>query len=617
MPVTEQTAVSEADQGAGHASGKSAPSGKSAEAGQAAAASGKSAEAGQAAAASGKSAEAGQAAAGAAASGKSAEAGQPGKAAGATGEAGQPAGRPAGQTHPGWVAFVGAGPGDAGLLTVRAAELIGQADLVVAAPWVSERVDHLIRADAEVADSQDFQQDPRLLVKAARSGQFVVRLFSGDPFMFCNAAADAAACAKAKVPFEIVPGVSAATAVPAYAGIPLTPDGSGDVRIIHAAEVSRMAAGPGTLVILGAETGPADLGKMLVGAGWPESTPFAVTWNGATTDQHTVLCTVGSVAADLKAAGVSLLTAHGPAVAVAGDSVAAQRVLSWFETKPLFGWRVLVPRTKEQAEVVSDLLRARGAVPEQVPTIAVEPPRTPQQMERAVKGLVTGRYQWIAFTSVNAVRAVREKFEEYGLDARAFAGVKVAAVGEQTAAALRDFGIAPDLVPDGAQSAEGLADAWPAYDDVLDPINRVLLPRADIATEGLVARLTDLGWEAEDVTAYRTVRAAPPPAPIREAIKGGGFDAVLFTSSSTVRNLIGIAGKPHAVTVIAVIGPQTAKTAAEFGLRVDVQAPRPSVTALIEALAEFGGRMRDAAVEAGEPVRRPSERRRGARRRIR
>ncbi len=517
----------------------------------------------------------------------------------------------------GWVAFVGAGPGDPGLLTVRGAELVAQADVIVAAPWISERVAHLVRADAVVTDSDVFQQDPRTLVKAARSGQLVVRLLGGDPFMFCNAAADAAACAKAKVPFEIVPGVSAATAVPAYAGIPLTSDASGDVRIIHAAEVSRMTAGPGTLVILGAETGPADLGKMLVAAGWPDGTPMAITWNGTTTDQHTVLCTLGSVAADLKAAGVSLLTAHGPAVAVVGDGVAAQRALSWFETKPLFGWRVLVPRTKDQAEEVSDLLRARGAVPEQVPTIAVEPPRTPQQMDRAVKGLVTGRYQWIAFTSVNAVRAVREKFEEYGLDARAFAGVKVAAVGERTGAALREFGIMPDLVPDGDQSAEGLADAWPAYDDVLDPINRVLLPRADIATEGLVARLTDLGWEAEEVTAYRTVRAAPPPAPIREAIKGGGFDAVLFTSSSTVRNLIGIAGKPHAVTVIAVIGPQTAKTAAEFGLRVDVMAPRPSVTALVEALADFGAGVRDAAVQAGEPVRKPSERRRGARRRIR
>ena len=520
-------------------------------------------------------------------------------------------------TRAGLVALAGVGPGDEGLLTVRAATLLGEADLVVAAPWISDRIAHLLKPEATVVDSATLEQDPRLLVKAAKSGQLVLRLFSGDPFLFCGAAADAAACAKAKVPFEIVPGVSAATAVPAYAGIPLTQDVTGDVRIIHAAEVSRVSSAQGTLVILGAETGIGDIAKMLIAGGWPDSTPFAITWNGTTTDQHTVVTTLGTVTADLKAAGVSLLTAHGRAIAVVGDGVKSQRSLSWFETRPLFGWRVLVPRTKEQAAGVCDQLRAFGAVPEQVPTIAVEPPRTPQQMERAVRGLVTGRYQWVAFTSANAVRAVREKFEEYGLDARAFAGVKVAAVGEQTAAALRAFGISPDLMPDEEQSAEGLANSWPAYDDLLDPINRVLLPRADIATEGLVARLTELGWEAEDVTAYRTVRAAPPPAPVREAIKGGGFDAVLFTSSSTVRNLIGIAGKPHAVTVIAVIGPETAKTAAEFGLRVDVVASKPSAAALVEALAEHGASIRDAAMEAGEPVRRPSERRRGARRRVR
>jgi uroporphyrinogen III methyltransferase / synthase len=532
-------------------------------------------------------------------------------------KAGRSTGHAADARVPGWVALVGAGPGDENLLTIRAAALIGRADLVVAAQWLGDRLGHLLKPGATLVDSDAQLQDPKLLIKAAKAGQLAVRLFGGDPFLFAGAAADAAACAKARVPFEVVPGVSAATAVPEYAGIPLTSDASGDVRIVHASEVSRISVTDGTLVIVGAETGPVDLGKMLIAAGWAETAPFAITWNGTTTEQHTVVGALGSISADLKAAGVSLLTAHGPAVAVVGEGVTVQAALSWFETKPLFGWRVLVPRTKEQSEEVCDLLRARGAVPEQVPTIAVEPPRTPQQMERAVKGLVTGRYQWIGFTSVNAVRAIREKFEEYGLDARAFAGVKVAAVGEQTAAALRAFGIMPDLVPDGDQSAEGLADAWPAYDEVLDPINRVLLPRADIATEGLLSRLTELGWEAEDVTAYRTVRAAPPPAPVREAIKGGGFDAVLFTSSSTVRNLIGIAGKPHAVTVIAVIGPQTAKTAAEFGLRVDVVAAKPSVSSLVEALAAHGAELRDAAIEAGEPVRRPSERRRGARRRIR
>ena len=516
----------------------------------------------------------------------------------------------------GLVAFVGTGPGDEGLLTLRAAELLAKADLVMGRQELTGPLAHRLRERADVADAADPGTGAKALIKAANAGQLAVSLFAGDPLLSSRASEQADLCARAGVRVEIVPGVPAATAVPEFAGIPLTAD-AGGLRVVHAADISQVEGpAPGSLVILGAEAGPVDLSKMLVAAGWKDTTPVAFTWNGTTTDQHTVVSRLGSVAADLKAAGVSMLTEPGPALAVVGDA-AAHEGLSWFESKPLFGWRVLVPRTKEQAASLSERLRSYGAVPQEVPTIAVEPPRTPQQMERAVKGLVTGRYQWIAFTSANAVRAVREKLEEYGLDARAFAGVKVAAVGEQTAAALAVFGIKPDLVPDGEQSSEGLAAAWPPYDDVLDPNNRVLLPRADIATEALVARLTGLGWEAEDVTAYRTVRAAPPPAPVREAIKGGGFDAVLFTSSSTVRNLIGIAGKPHAVTVIAVIGPQTAQTAAEYGLRVDVMAPKPSATALAEALAEHGAGLRDAAIAAGEPVRKPSERRRGARRRLR
>jgi uroporphyrinogen III methyltransferase/synthase len=282
------------------------------------------------------------------------------------------------------------------------------------------------------------------------------------------------------------------------------------------------------------------------------------------------------------------------AIAIVGDVVRHRDKLSWWETKPLFGWKVLVPRTKEQSAALSEQLVSYGAVPVEVPTIAVEPPRTPQAMDRAIRGLVSGRYAWIAFTSVNAVKAVREKIEELGLDSRALAGVKVACVGEQTAAAVRDWGITPELVPTGEQSSDGLLLDWPQYDDVYDALDRVFLPRADIATETLVAGLVERGWQVDDVTAYRTVRAAPPPADIREAIKTGGFDAVLFTSSSTVRNLVGIAGKPHASSVIAVIGPQTAKTAQELGLRVDVHAPKPSAALLAEALADFGRSRREA-----------------------
>jgi uroporphyrinogen III methyltransferase / synthase len=513
----------------------------------------------------------------------------------------------------GTVCFIGTGPGDPGLLTLRAAEKLGKADVVVVdrAECAAEVLAHC-PAEAEIFDTGD--ADPvKLVAKAAKAGKNVVRLYPGDPGTAGPLAKEGAACSAAGLPFEVVPGVSAVTAVPEYAGIPLTDGTTREVRVIDAAEGGidweAVAAPDVTLVILGAESAVSEVVKGLVAAGRPETTPAAMTSLGTTTQQETVISTLRRLAADTKGL-------EAPSLIVVGDVVGWRDKLSWFETKALFGWRVLVPRTKEQAASLSEQLRSYGAVPEEVPTISVEPPRTPQQMERAVKGLVTGRYEWVVFTSTNAVRAVREKFAEYGLDARAFAGLKVAAVGEQTAAALVEFGVQPDLAPPAEQqSGEGLLEVWPPYDSDLDPINRVLLPRADIATDALIAGLTELGWECDDVTAYRTVRAAPPPAPIREAIKGGGFDAVLFTSSSTVRNLIGIAGKPHNVTVIAVIGPQTAKTAEEYGLRVDVLADRPSVHALAEALAEFGARRTAAQIEAGEPLRKPSQMRRGARRR--
>ena len=304
--------------------------------------------------------------------------------------------------------------------------------------------------------------------------------------------------------------------------------------------------------------------------------------------------------------------ASGPLVLAMGEQVARRESLSWWESRALYGWRVLVPRTKDQAGAMSDRLRVHGAIPEEVPTIAVEPPRSPAQMERAVKGLVDGRYQWVVFTSVNAVRAVWEKFFEFGLDARAFSGVKIACVGTATAAKVREFGINPELVPDSSEgvdmSSEGLLEIFPPYDDILDPVDRVLLPRADIATETLAAGLRDRGWEIDDVTAYRTVRAAPPPAPIREAIKTGGFDAVCFTSSSTVRNLVGIAGKPHTRTLVACIGPKTAETAKEFGLRVDVLPEFAQVPALVDALASHADRLR--AEGALPPPRKAKARRR-------
>ncbi|MGZ2358175.1 uroporphyrinogen-III synthase [Streptomyces sp. 372A] len=535
----------------------------------------------------------------------------------------------------GHVTFLGAGPGDPGLLTLRAVEALASADVLVAEPDVLGVVRSHARAgvstpELAVLDAQStaagvpvLRDAANLVMEAAKGGRRVVRAVAGDPGLDGNAAAEMLACASAGIPFEVVPGVANAVGVPAYAGVPLRDAQGADVRFVDARTAtdrcwSEVGVSDATCVISTSLDAVAAAAGELVAAGRKPDTPLTVTAGGTTTRQRTWTATLGTIAQVFKQGKVlPSPEGHQPVIAVVGErSSAAQRdQLAWFESKPMFGWKVLVPRTKEQAASLSDQLRSYGAVPHEVPTIAVEPPRTPQQMERAVKGLVTGRYEWIAFTSVNAVKAVREKFEEYGLDARAFAGIKVAAVGEQTAAALIDFGVKPDLVPSGEQSAAGLLEDWPPYDPVFDPIDRVFLPRADIATETLVAGLIELGWEVDDVTAYRTVRASPPPAETREAIKGGGFDAVLFTSSSTVRNLVGIAGKPHNVTVIACIGPATAKTAEEHGLRVDVLSPEPSVHKLAEALAEFGARRRDAAREAGDPVTRPSERRPGARRR--
>jgi uroporphyrinogen III methyltransferase/synthase len=531
-------------------------------------------------------------------------------------------------TKPGRVAFVGSGPGDPGLLTMRAADLIREADIVV-----TEAPEHpaLVRAVLGLPESAEggpelvdggFGEDgqplthaarAKVVVKQAKRGGRVVRLMTGDPFVYASGAEEAAACAKAGLGFEIVPGVSSASAVPAYAGIPLTTKDHREVTVVTAGDKvdwSRYAETK-TLVLLSAVNSIGDIAAALVAAGRDAQTPVAMTRTGTTTEQQTITSTLEHIAADARSARMA-----PPAVTVVGEVVTMRDSLSWFETKPLFGWKILVPRTKEQAGSLSARLRGFGGVPEEVPTISVEPPRNPLQMDKAVRGLVEGRYEWIAFTSVNAVKAVREKFEEYGLDARAFSGLKIAAVGDKTAAAIADWGLRADLTPSGEQSAAGLLEDWPEYDELLDPINRVFLPRADIATENLVAGLIDLGWECDDVTAYRTVRAAPPPAPVRDAIKTGKFDAVVFTSSSTVRNLVGIAGKPHPSTVIAVIGPATAKTAEEHGLRVDVVAATPDVDELVDALADFGAARRAEMLDAGQPVTKPSERKPSGRKKV-
>ena len=538
---------------------------------------------------------------------------------------------------PGRITFVGSGPGDPGLLTTRARTVLTNAALIFTDPDVPEAVLALAGSelpppsgpepaeppaatDAEggaptIPGGPDIRPalgDPaevaKTLATEARTGVDVVRLVAGDPLSVDSVITEVAALTRTHLPFEIVPGLPASTAVPSYAGLPL--GSSHTVADVRDPEVdwAALAAAPGPLILQATASHLADAASTLIEYGLADTTPCVVTAQGTTCQQRSVETTLGGLN-DKAALGANEPAGPltGPLVVTIGKTVTNRAKLNWWESRALYGWTVLVPRTKDQAGEMSEKLASHGALPIEVPTIAVEPPRSPAQMERAVKGLVDGRYQWVVFTSTNAVRAVWEKFNEFGLDARAFSGVKIACVGQSTADRVRAFGIEPELVPSGEQSSLGLLDEFPPYDDVFDPVNRVLLPRADIATETLAEGLRERGWEIEDVTAYRTVRAAPPPAHTREMIKTGGFDAVCFTSSSTVRNLVGIAGKPHARTIVACIGPKTAETAAEFGLRVDVQPEVAAVGPLVEALAEHAARLR--AEGALPPPRKKSRRR--------
>ncbi|NLF90026.1 MAG: bifunctional uroporphyrinogen-III C-methyltransferase/uroporphyrinogen-III synthase [Corynebacterium marinum] len=533
-------------------------------------------------------------------------------------------------SQPGMVVFVGAGPGNPDLLTVRAREVLAATSIAVTDPGVlsgvrevvasalpvpQERIDaaeaEYERICAEAKEAGARRRPPRPAAPTAadirdvvslkpadvvaqlrealdEADGDVVRLVSGNPLTRDATMAEIAAVAAAGLEFQIVPGMSLPSTVPSFAGIGLGSTFTETDVTNNNVDWDQLASAPQPLVLQATADDLATIAAELTSRGMGADTPVYVTVNGTTRLQRThdaTLGTLGRLDAELP----------GQLVITLGKGVDDRTKYSWWENRPLYGWRVLVPRTKEQAASMSARLSGYGAIPHSVPTISVEPPRNPAQMERAIKGIVEGRYQWVVFTSVNAVSAVWEKIVEFGLDARSFAGVRLAAVGTKTAQAVRDLGMTPELLPEVTkQNAAGLVEVFPDYLEDLDPVGRVLLPRADIATDVLVDGLVERGWEVDDVVAYRTVRAAPPSAEIREMIKSGGFDAVCFTSSSTVKNLVGIAGKPHQRTIIACIGPMTAATAREMGLRVDVVPEIAEVPDLVDALAEHVAGLRAA-----------------------
>ena len=533
--------------------------------------------------------------------------------------------------QPGKIIFVGAGPGNPDLLTIRAREVMESNSIAVVDPDVLQGVRDVIAsklpvpqaklkeaneryeqmcaeareagarrkptrpADPTAAEIQEVGNLGAGIVEILKGGLEravaaiergeagdgdVIRLVSGNPLTRDAVKEEISAVASAGLEFQVVPGMSLPSTVPSFAGIALGSTYTEADLSNEPVDWEGLAHAPQPLVLQAVAEQLPLISAELIERGFSPSTSLTVTTNGTTRLQRTfdaTLETIGKIDADLE----------GNLVVTIGTAVDDRSKYSWWENRPLYGWRVLVPRAKEQAGPMNARLSTYGAIPQSVPTISMEPPRNPAQMDRAIKGIVEGRYQWIVFTSTNAVDAVWDKFEELGLDARAFAGVHLAAVGQKTGDALRDRGMLPELIPHRTkQNAHGLVESFPEYVEDIDPVSRVLLPRADLGTDVLVDGLIDLGWEVEDVVAYRTVRAAPPPLEVRDMIKSGGFDAVCFTSASTVKNLVGIAGKPHQRTIIAAIGPMAAAEAREQGLRVDVVPEVADVPSLVDALAE-------------------------------
>ena len=541
--------------------------------------------------------------------------------------------------QPGKIIFVGAGPGNPDLLTIRAREVMESNSIAVVDPDVLQGVRDVIAsklpvpqaklkeaneryeqmcaeareagarrkpprpADPTAAEIQEVGNPGAGIVEILKDGLEragaaiergeagdgdVIRLVSGNPLTRDAVKEEISAVASAGLEFQVVPGMSLPSTVPSFAGIALGSTYTEADLSNEPVDWEGLAHAPQPLVLQAVAEQLPLISAELIERGFSPSTSLTVTTNGTTRLQRTfdaTLETIGKIDADLE----------GNLVVTIGTAVDDRSKYSWWENRPLYGWRVLVPRAKEQAGPMNARLSTYGAIPQSVPTISMEPPRNPAQMDRAIKGIVEGRYQWIVFTSTNAVDAVWDKFEELGLDARAFAGVHLAAVGQKTGDALRARGMLPELIPHRTkQNAHGLVEIFPEYVEDIDPVSRVLLPRADLGTDVLVDGLVDLGWEVDDVVAYRTVRAAPPPLEVRDMIKSGGFDAVCFTSASTVKNLVGIAGKPHARTIIACIGPATEAEAREQGLRVDVVPDAADIPSLVDALADHVAGLRAA-----------------------
>lgn len=495
----------------------------------------------------------------------------------------------------GRVYIIGAGPGDPGLITVRGAECIRGADVIIYDHLVNpEILDHAgekavrIYAGKQGGDHTLSQDEiNRRLVEEAGRGKIVARLKGGDPFLFGRGGEEAEILGEMGIPFEIIPGVTSAVAVPAYAGIPLThrshtatvafitghEDPTKQKSDIDWGAIARI----GTLVFLmGVKNLPA-ITENLIRCGKPAETPAALIRRGTTPDQETLTGMLGNIARMAAERGFA-----PPAILVVGGVVGLREAISWFETKPLFGRGIVITRPEAQAEGMSELLRAEGARVIPFPVIRITPPDSWASLDRALDE--PEAYAWIVFTSANGVSFFFRRVRERGMDIRDLQGIRIATIGPATAAAIGALGLRVDLVPEEFIS-EGVVRAFAGKD--LRGC-RILLPRAEEARDVIPEGLEKRGAKVDVVTAYRTVRSDRRAAEIVPLFDGGKVDAITFTSPSTVTHFLGIMGPgfrlPSRVR-IACIGPVTAAAAKNAGLVVDIIQERYTIPGLVDALA--------------------------------
>ena len=496
----------------------------------------------------------------------------------------------------GTVYLVGGGPGDPGLVGLRAAQLLSTATVVAHDRLSPAEALTLCAQDCELIDvgkqpdRHPLSQDEinALLVERAGAGQAVVRFKGGDPFVLGRGSEEAQACLAAGIPFEVVPAVTAGIAAPAYAGIPVTHRGVAPAFAVVTGhedptkpetqvDYDALARFPGTLLLYMGVGQLERIAEALVAAGRPATTPAALVQWGTTPRQRSITGTLADIAQRRDEAQIT-----NPAIIVVGDVVSLADELAWFEHRPLHGTSVLVPRTRHQAGELSSRLRELGAEAVEAPTIAIEPAPDPDRLRDAVAAAADGAYDWVLFTSSNAVDAVWQQIDRLGGDARLLSRVRIAAIGSGTAAALEAHGLRADLLPDRA-TTEGLAQALLTAAGADAP--RALLPRADIATPTLTAALLDAGWIADEVDAYRTVPVAALDPGVRQRLVAGDIDVVALASSSTARNLFDLldGAWPDGVR-IASIGPVTSATCEELGLTVDAEADPHDIGGLVAAI---------------------------------